>query len=114
MPLSGRSAKLIRNPKPKNTVCTAFLGFGLRIDWVSLVSVVYCRFLSLQECELNVSNFDTCSVTHVTLRTGYAFSAKLCSKLRSVRYAIYYRPVLFLLRGPKLGFSPRRGDMLPR
>jgi len=23
-------------------------------------------------------------------------------------------PVLFLLSGPKMGFSPRRGDMLPR
>jgi len=23
-------------------------------------------------------------------------------------------PVLFLLSGPKMGFSPRRGDMLPQ
>ena len=46
------------------------------------------------------------------LQSLFKFSSFVIFTGRSARSAAM--PVLFLLIGPKMGFSPRRGDTLPR
>ena len=62
----------------------------------------------------------------VTVCLTYSVHVLQCFDRHSIMYVIRFNiisgrpvrsaamPVLFLLSGPKMGFSPRRGDMLPR